>query len=149
VVIPPRDLGIGALVDIVPVDGEKLMATQGRQGDAVVKDNDLIVVQRLVGTVAVLGAVAQSGEVVYVPNEGVKNVLQRVGGATEDADLDHLTVLRVNGTALPEQKAGKLKPGDIVIVPSKYLMKVQRAPTPFFDLLWNGLMQAFAITKIF
>lgn len=148
VIVPPRNLSLAALVDIVPVNGDLLVSSKGKQGDTIVEDGDLIVVQRRLNTVAVLGAVAQSGEIAFEPNETPRAAIQRAGGRTDDADLGYVTILRANGTALPEARVRLLEPGDIVLVPSRYLVKAEGAPRSLFDRMWRALMQGFALSRL-
>ena len=63
--VPPRMLDYASWANAIPIDGEKLLATQGKDGDMPLAPGDTIVVPMMPTTVAVVGAVVRPGAVRY------------------------------------------------------------------------------------
>ncbi|MGE5532487.1 MAG: SLBB domain-containing protein [Bacteroidota bacterium] len=143
VVIPPRMVNVEETVHTVPIDGAKLFASQGAEGNLRLMDGDVLVVQRLRDTVSVVGSVIRPGSVQHSKGLKAADYIGLMGGPTNDASLKAIVIVSANGTAYPVAKRGDLQPGDVVIVPSRYLIEIRRAPISWWETL-RGLAAAAA-----
>ncbi len=130
-VIPPRHLSLSAWVSGIPVEGGKLLETHGKEADVLVQDGDTIVVPKIRNTVAVLGAVIRPGKVPYRQSADVDYYIDMVGGTANDAAAGHAVVVRANGAAHRRSQVKEIRPGDVIIVPSDYMVKTVRTDTTF------------------
>jgi len=130
-VIPPRHLSLSAWVSGIPVEGSKLLETHGKEADVLVQSGDTIVVPKLHNTVAVLGAVIRPGKVPYRQAANVDYYIDMVGGTANDAAAGHAVVVRANGAAHRRNQIKEIRPGDVIIVPSDYMVKTVRTDTTF------------------
>lgn len=94
--------------------------------DLQLEDGDRIFVPPVPGFVTVVGAVDSENVFIYKPGRTVGDVT-KVAGLREEADLDHIFVLRADGSIVSRAQSGffrsfsgmKLMPGDTVVVPEK------------------------------
>ncbi len=127
VVLPPRELAMTTFAKAIPVDWARLQATQGREGDVVLRDGDVVYVPTQPGLVMVAGAVRNQGPVRYEPGLTVGRALDLAGGLGKDAVLRQTIVIRLNGETKPVGSREKVEPGDILIVPTQYILQTARA----------------------
>ncbi len=130
-VVPPRQLSLSAWVSGIPVEGSKLLETHGEEADVLVQDGDTIVVPEIHNTVAVLGAVIRPGKVPYRQGAKVDYYIDMVGGPADDAAVGRAVVVRANGAARRRSQVKEIRPGDVIIVPSDYMVKTVRTDTTF------------------
>jgi len=130
-VVPPRHLSLSAWVSGIPVEGSKLLETQGKEANVLVQGGDTIVVPEIHNTVAVLGAVIRPGKVPYRKGANVDYYIDMVGGTAADADAGRTVVVRANGAAHRRSQVKEIRPGDVIIVPSDYMVKTVRTDTTF------------------
>lgn len=123
VIIAPRRLSETQWARAVPIDGEKLIATEGREGDMPLLAGDLVVVGSLPTTITVIGAVVRPGAVSYEEGLQMRDYLPMVGGYTEDAHESRTMIIRANGSVTPMKSDTQIRPGDIVLVPSDYVFR--------------------------
>ncbi|OGP70316.1 MAG: polysaccharide export protein [Deltaproteobacteria bacterium RBG_13_58_19] len=104
-------------------DPERL---RGTSGDLELQEGDSLLIPQIQQTVNVLGSVVNPTAVVYDPYLSVKEYIAQVGGPTNHADLKHIYVIKVNGSALSGRGAllfgggvasARLDPGDTIVVP--------------------------------
>ena len=95
------------------------------------QDGDTIVVPKIRNTVAVLGAVIRPGKVPYRQSADVDYYIDMVGGTANDAAAGHAVVVRANGAAHRRSQVKEIRPGDVIIVPSDYMVKTVRTDTTF------------------
>jgi polysaccharide export outer membrane protein len=88
------------------------------------EDGDTFVVPAASNTVAVYGAVKQSGVFLMDQNRAEGVYLQRAGGVTRRADKGALFVVRANGAVVVPRGRGlnamRALPGDTIIVPGQF-----------------------------
>ena len=135
VIVPPRKLSGEVWVRAVPIDGERLVASDGAEGDFPLADGDVLVVPRMPTTVAVLGAVVKQGAVPYVPGQRPHYYLQAAGGTTDDGWIGRLVVIRANGRVQPYAVSTEIKPGDAILVPSRFIFRNIDKPTTLERIL--------------
>jgi polysaccharide biosynthesis/export protein len=114
-----------------------------RSSDNIVLENDdRLIIPTTPAAVQVLGAVYNPNAIVYQPPLTVQDYLQKAGGATDGGDLEHLYVVKADGSVLTDQgvreseknklfpllpsiggglMAQRLEPGDTIYVPEKLL----------------------------
>jgi protein involved in polysaccharide export with SLBB domain len=135
VVIPPRTLNYDAWGSAVPIEGGKLMATQGKEGDICLAPGDTVVVPSLPTTVAVLGAVVRPGAVRYQGPLTPNQYVDLAGGPADDASMGRIVVIRANGAAVPLLQAKQVQPGDVVVVPSEFIVRQLGGPSGWQQFL--------------
>lgn len=129
VVIPPRSLNYDAWANAVPIEGDKLLATQGREGDICLAPGDTVVVPTLPTTVAVLGAVVRPGAVRFQGPLTPNQYVDLAGGPANDAIMGRIVVIRANGAVVPLAQAKQVQAGDVVVVPSDYIVRQLGGPS--------------------
>lgn len=94
---------------------------QGNQDlDLLLRDGDIVRVERLVSSVRVDGEVRRPGIVNYAVGAGIEDYIDQAGGFTDRAWRGKVRVTRaVTGQTLPAHNVKRLDPGDFVWVPEK------------------------------
>jgi protein involved in polysaccharide export with SLBB domain len=102
-------------------DPERL---RGTPDDLEMQEDDSLLVPQIQQTVNVLGSVVNPTAVIYSPYRPVSEYVAQVGGPTKHADLKHMYVIKVDGSAsgrkgffLGGVSSERLDPGDSIIVP--------------------------------
>ncbi len=102
------------------VDFERLFLGSDQSYDLVLRNGDQIVVPRKPLTVAVEGAVASPGHVIYAPGEGVGYYVAQAGGYAWNANRKKTRVIKVSSGEWKWPKhVEDLEPGDTVWIPEK------------------------------
>jgi protein involved in polysaccharide export with SLBB domain len=106
----------------------------GTLGDVLLEDGDRLDVPRKMNVINVVGRVYNPTGIVYDPaNDSVGYYLRLVGGPTENADRDHIFLLKANGSVVTRETADRgfiafggkgllntrVEPGDSILVPEK------------------------------
>jgi protein involved in polysaccharide export with SLBB domain len=126
IVLPPQEVSERDWVSAIPVNGAELIATGGRSGNLELEAGDTVTVPRRVNTVTVLGAVPRSGAVPYIAGQTCDMYIRESGGLREDAAVDRMVVVHANGSAAPINQQTVLEHGDIVVVPTKHIVRTVR-----------------------
>lgn len=143
-VVPPRRLGIAHWIKAVPVDGERLLATEGRQGNLALHAGDIIRVPKTVDFVTVIGSVNSPHAVPYVGERRASLYVEMAGGPTDDAAMDRIIVMRANGATLTADRAKDIQPGDVIVVPSEHMFRAKRVGGGWTETLRSLLSIAAA-----
>ncbi len=110
--------------------------------DILLVDGDTISVPEAPTTVQVVGAVVHGRGVLYKPGATLDYYLANAGGFAPDAAKDRVEVIHVGGGLIPASKAGRLLPGDVIVVPTRVLAekltKHQDAIGSFFKSLTSS-----------
>lgn len=102
----------------VVVDVARIFAPGGEAYDIRLQPGDVLHVPEHRNDVAVIGAVARPGLVVYTPGLSVDQYANRAGGYLRRAAWKDATVLRAStGARLSAREAGSVQPGDRIVVP--------------------------------
>jgi protein involved in polysaccharide export with SLBB domain len=103
------------------IDMEKIIATNGREGDVVLEPGDRIMVPARPSGVSIMGAVAANGTIKFVPDKRIEYYIKRAGNYTRQADKDGTRLIRTWGEVLSDGNArgAKVEMGDVVVVPTK------------------------------
>lgn len=83
---------------LVGIDLARVLRSPGSEGDVVLRPDDVLRVPLYDGTVLVRGAVAFETRVIYDPELGFGDYLERAGGASAEADVGRASILYANGT---------------------------------------------------
>lgn len=134
-VVPPRRLGITQWIKAVPVDGERLLATEGLEGNLQLHAGDIVRVPKLVDFVTVIGSVNSPHAVPYLGGHRASVYVGQAGGPTDDAAMDRVIVMRANGATLPADRAKEIQPGDVIVVPSEHMFRAKRVGGGWTDTL--------------
>ena len=126
IVLPPRPVREGDWVAAIPVDGRNLVATAGAEDNLALEPGDTVMVPRRVNTVMVLGAVPRSGAVPFVEGEMTEYYLNESGGVREDGAVNRMVVVHANGAVEPIARDTVLTPGDVVVVPTRHIVRTVR-----------------------
>ena len=126
IVLPPRPIRTEDWVTAIPVSGKKLLDSDGKVGNIELEAGDNVVVPRRLNTVTVLGAVPRSGAVPYVAGNRAQSYITESGGLREDAADDRMVVIHPNGAAAPIRMKAEIEPGDIIVIPTKHVVRTVR-----------------------
>lgn len=110
------------------------------------ENGDRFVVPSAPATVGVLGTVYNQATFLYKQDATVRDYLQQAGGATRLADLNHMFVLRADGSVYSRAidhhfEKERLNPGDTVVVPTN-ATKVSHMRTV---LDWSQVISGFGV----
>jgi protein involved in polysaccharide export with SLBB domain len=110
-----------SLMNRVIIDMEKILATEGREGDVVLEPNDRIYVPSIPSGISVMGAVGANGTIKFVEGKTVKYYIEHAGNFTRQADKKGVRLIRAEGEVISGRGTlGKrVELGDVIIVPSK------------------------------
>ena len=101
------------------VDWNRLVANK-QELDLLLRDGDIVRVERLVSSVRVDGEVNRPGVMQYVQGQTVEDYVRAAGGYTNRAWKDKVRVSRsVTGQTLYAKNVKTLDPGDLVWIPEK------------------------------
>jgi len=107
----------GSDLNRIIIDVSKIVSGED---DFILRAGDSIFVPRIPGGVSVLGAVGINGTVKYSNREKVAYYIKSAGGATKDADINEMRIVKMNGEVLKVSKGYRnVEPGDIIILPKK------------------------------
>ncbi len=108
--------------------------------DFPLEDGDSFYIPPRLNTVQVAGAVYNENAFRYEPRKRLASYLGDAGGATREADVKHMFLIRADGTVVGRQSPGTfwhenfdrltLLPGDAIVVPTKL-----RSPNGFMQQL--------------
>ncbi len=135
VAFPPRYLSLAQWITGIPVQGEKLLASEGQKGDVPLRGGDTIVIPRRKSTVAVLGAVVRPGSVLFQPRQKLGYYITQAGGPTEDAAVNRVVVIQANSATYLASKIKQIKAGDIILIPSDYMVRTIHTESGFERVL--------------
>ncbi|MBN2227210.1 MAG: SLBB domain-containing protein [candidate division Zixibacteria bacterium] len=103
------------------VDIEKIIKTDGREGDIRLQANDDIFVPETPSGISVMGAVAANGTIKFETGRKVKYFIQRAGNFTNQADKSATRLIKADGQVFSGggNLGKRVEIGDVVYVPSK------------------------------
>lgn len=123
----------------VGINLEEALNNPGSDADIVLRDGDVISVPMYNGTVRVMGAVLYPNSVTFNEGKKLKYYVEAAGGFDTRARKDKSFVIYMNGM-VASGKSAEIRPGCIVIVPSKN----QREPITWAEAV--GLLSSTAST---
>jgi protein involved in polysaccharide export with SLBB domain len=138
-VVPPRRLGIAQWIRAIPIDGDRILASHGEEGNLQLHQGDVLRVPEKVDFVTIVGSVSSPGAVQYLPGTCCDDYVDNAGGALPDADKSRMIVMRANGAVLPAHKAREVRAGDVIIVPSQHMFRTKHVDKPWLQSLTDLL----------
>ncbi len=123
ILTPPRSMQEQQISITIPVEADKIIKSKGKSGDIKLLPGDSVYVPEIPTTVTVLGGVFSNGSVVYQKSDDLDKYVKAVGGFSKDAEPEHMVILRMNGMVMPARRSSKVLPGDIIIVPTTFIIK--------------------------
>jgi protein involved in polysaccharide export with SLBB domain len=110
---------LSSLREDYSVDWGRLKAEPAKL-DLLLRDGDIVRVQRLVSSVRVDGQVRRPGIITYQPGLSMNDYVEQAGGFTDHAWVGKTRVTRAaNGQVLPARNVHQVEPGDFIWVPEK------------------------------
>ena len=105
----------------VIIDIDKIISSEGHQGDVVLEAGDHIYVPSVPSGISVMGSVGANGTIKFVKDKNVKYYIERAGNFTRRSDKKEVRLMRAGGEVISGRGTlgKKVELGDIVIVPSK------------------------------
>jgi protein involved in polysaccharide export with SLBB domain len=105
--------------EVVRVDWS-VRGRSGRETDPLLRDGDVVRVERLVRSLRIDGQVARPGLLPWTPGLSAGDAVRQAGGFTAKAWRGHEQVTRAGSAhTVLARSAGELKPGDFVWVPMR------------------------------
>ncbi len=123
IVLPPHPVQEEDWVSAIPIDGEKLISSAGAEGNLELEPGDTVVVPKRTNTVMVLGAVPRSGAVPFVQSQAAEYYINESGGMREDSAANRMIVVHANGAVEPIKPKDELRPGDVLVVPTRHIVR--------------------------
>ncbi len=71
----------------------------------------------------VLGAVPRSGAVPFVQSQAAEYYINESGGMREDSAANRMIVVHANGAVEPIKPKDELRPGDVLVVPTRHIVR--------------------------
>jgi protein involved in polysaccharide export with SLBB domain len=129
----------------IAVDLAGALKRPGGEDDLLLVDGDTITIPERPSTVQVVGAVFNARGVLFKPGAKLDHYVAQCGGFTPDAASDRIVVIHAGGGLVPASKAGALRPGDVVVVPTRVLAEKLSRRGGGLDGLFRGITNS-AIT---
>lgn len=86
------------------------------------EDGDIIIIPRRPVSVFVEGAVIRAQAIPYREGWTLREYIEQCGGYAVDAAPERMVVVRADGMVLPASRLRTVRPGDIILVPTKALV---------------------------
>ncbi len=149
IIIPPRRLTQDAWARAVPIDGELMMETRGDEGNFDLVHGDILVVPETPNTVTVMGAVIRPGALAWRDALEAEDYIKHAGGYAPDAEIRRTVLIRANGAVEAEGLNAEIRPGDIVLVPSDYMIREIAKPSTLDRILSgiSGILGAYLLFR--
>ncbi len=143
--------------------------------NVILEDGDRIYVPKIPQSVLVFGEVFSPGAFLYSKGLTVKDLLNKAGGLTKDADRDNIFVIRTDGSVVSNQNISslegyftwqnganrlsinvssimdyKLSPGDAVVVPSKIKVPTMWRPLikDTIQIIYQSALTVYTISHL-
>ncbi|HXG24051.1 MAG TPA: SLBB domain-containing protein, partial [Chthonomonadales bacterium] len=109
------------------------------EADILMVDGDMVTIPVKPTTVQVVGAVIHPRGVPFQKGADLNYYLTAAGGYTPDAARDRVIVVRLGGGLTPIKKLKALKPGDIILVPTRVMAQRITNRVAEIDAIFRGL----------
>lgn len=105
----------------IVIDLPSIMASKGDKGNVMLRPGDEIYIPAVPSGVQVMGAIASSGTIQYVPGKKPKYYIERAGGFLKNADDGGTRVVKADGRVLSwgKAKGRRIDIGDAIVVPTQ------------------------------
>ncbi|BDI28878.1 hypothetical protein CCAX7_009290 [Capsulimonas corticalis] len=127
----------------IAVNLPEAMRKPGGSEDILLVDGDTITIPEQPTTIQVVGAVFNSRSVLYKPGAPISYYVEQAGGFAPDSANKQIEIIHAGGGLIPADKVRTLRPGDVVLVPTRVLAeKISRNSNVFNDIFKNILSTA-------
>lgn len=150
-VSPPRSMQEQKFSLTLPVDAKTVVNSNGTVGDFVLQPGDVLYVPERPTTVTVLGGVINNGSLVFQEGQNLNYYLNLAGGTAPDGEAKRIVVMRLNGRVVPLKQVKAIEPGDIIIVPTKFIINSIHTKNGFQRALQSiseTALSVFSISKL-
>jgi len=105
----------------VIINIDKILSTQGGEGDVILEPHDHIYVPSVPSGISVMGAMGANGTIKFVENKNVKYYIERAGNFTRHSDKKEVRLIRAEGEVISGRGtlSKRVELGDVIIVPTK------------------------------
>jgi polysaccharide export outer membrane protein len=133
----------------VAVNLARALRRPGGEDDVTLMDGDTVTVPIMPTTVQVVGAVVNSRAVLFHAGEKVDYYVANSGGFTPDAARDRIVIIHTGGGLIPADKAGPLRPGDVIVVPTKVVAaKISDSHSNGLDDIFRSVTSAAVTLRL-
>jgi protein involved in polysaccharide export with SLBB domain len=117
----PTDEFLMGNTDRIIIDMDRLISTNGAEGDFALQTGDYIYVPEVPTGIPVLGEVCANGTIKYQQGKKVNYYLDQAGGFTKRADKGEIRLIKANGRVYSSGnvKGRRVDLGDVVVVPAE------------------------------
>lgn len=147
-IIPPRRLDQDAWARAVPIDGELMMQTRGERGNFDLVHGDILIVPETPNTITLMGALVRPGALAWREELTALQYIDRAGGTAPDADMSRTVLIRANGAVEADALQSEIRPGDIILVPSDYMIREIGKPSTL-DRVLSGITSILGAYLLF
>ncbi len=116
--------------------GKVVTSRNGEQQNILLEPGDVIVIPRRSNVVEIAGEVFMSQAVVYQPEYGMGDYIEKAGGYGQRADKANIILLKSNGEAMIGS-GGDIEPGDKILVPPKADKKLFQNAMDFTQVVYQ------------
>lgn len=150
IVSQPRNLSASDLLPHgnVAVDVASALKKPGGQDDLIMQDGDSVSIPEKPTTIQVIGAVLYPRGVQYREGARLDYYLEQTGGYTADAAKERVVVIRLGGGLMPIKGVKSLRPGDVILIPTKVLAARLTSKSSEIDSIFRGLTTSAVIVLV-
>ncbi|UCD95327.1 MAG: SLBB domain-containing protein [Candidatus Zixiibacteriota bacterium] len=108
-------------VNRVIIDMEKIIDSEGLDGNLGLQNNDYVFVPEIPTGISVMGAVGANGTIKYLNEKNVKYYIERAGNFTNQADKKGTRLIKADGRVFARggTLGKKVELGDAIVVPTE------------------------------
>jgi len=133
------------------VDLEALYYGKDKSQDVELRGGDRIYIPQIPSGVHVLGAVAASGTITFVPGKNYKYYVKQAGGMVKSADKEEIRIVKPDGKVYKKRLSRvKIELGDSIVIPKKVIkdrqwLKIFRES---FTILSGALTTVYVLSRL-
>jgi protein involved in polysaccharide export with SLBB domain len=150
-VSPPRALTDADLAPDgnIAVNVADALKRPGGDDDLVLVDGDSITIPERPSTVQVIGAVFNARSVPFKAGGRIDQYVAQCGGFTPDAAPDRIIVIQAGGGLTPASTVrAALKPGDVIVVPTRVLAEKLATRSNGLDGLFKSITNSAIVFRL-
>lgn len=137
----------------IAVNLPEALKKPGSEEDLLLVDGDMITIPEKPTTVQISGAVVNPRGVLFKTGANIDYYITRAGGFAPDVAKDRIVIIRAGGGIFPAGKAGAIRAGDLIFVPTKVVAERISANGNLFNDLFKGIastaISLLLVTKLF
>ncbi|MCS6777253.1 MAG: SLBB domain-containing protein [Chloroherpetonaceae bacterium] len=133
----------------IAVNLPEALRRPGGGDDILLMDGDTIHIPEKPTTVLVTGAVISRRGVLYRPGARLDYYIAQAGGYAPDAARDNIVIIRANSGTVPASKVRTLRPGDVILVPTRVLAAELKTRNSALDSLLRSVTSSLLLFRLF